>query len=217
MQGKFYILKPAVGTEETGHVFPAVESYEDYDFNSPNSVHKLNHHEFPNFIPDIRFKLAKGAKLCDVMGQSTISACGLLISERLKNLIESVKTIDCKFYPSEIHSKNVKYIYYWCHFIWDNGIENIDFNKSKFKISEFGEDIGDIEITDYKNLLDKQTELGFMKLIYNYQTHIKKNDFSIFIHPLNKSIYCTDIFKHKINSEKITGISLVATNKLSMG
>jgi hypothetical protein len=28
----YYILKPAVGTEETGMAFPAVESYDDYDF-----------------------------------------------------------------------------------------------------------------------------------------------------------------------------------------
>ena len=65
---QYYLLKPAVGTKETGKHILVVESYEDYDFNAPNSVYKSDSDFFPNFVPDIRFKLAKYAKLCDVMG-----------------------------------------------------------------------------------------------------------------------------------------------------
>jgi hypothetical protein len=57
----YYILKPAVDTPETGNAYPAVESYDDYDFNATNSVYKLESDKFPDFTPDIRFKHAKEA------------------------------------------------------------------------------------------------------------------------------------------------------------
>ena len=72
MSPQFYILQPAVNIPETGNAFPAAESFDDYDFDGPRSVHKLTFREMPDFEPDIRFKLAKGAKLTDVMSQAAI-------------------------------------------------------------------------------------------------------------------------------------------------
>ena len=38
---QYYILKPAVGTKETGMAYPAVESFEDYDFKATSKNSKL--------------------------------------------------------------------------------------------------------------------------------------------------------------------------------
>lgn len=165
---QYYILKPAVGTKETGMAYPAVESFEDYDFNAPNSVYKLDSDSFPDFVPDIRFKLAKGAKICDVMGQGTISACGLLISQNVKDALEQFNLIPHKYFSATIEDKGIIHKYYWVHFVWEDGINLLDFKKSKFKIKRASKDLGEVEVLSLNELHSKQGELGFMNMIHNY-------------------------------------------------
>lgn len=198
MSQQYYILKPAVGTEVTGMAYPAVESYDDYDFSAPNSVYKLDSDSFPDFIPDIRFKLAKGAKLCDVMGQGTISACGLLISQNVKDVLEQFKLVPHKYYSATIEDKGNIHQYYWVHFVWSDGINYLDFANSKFKIKRASRDLGEIKITNLNELHSKQGELGFISMIHNYEYTFLNPHFDLFIHPLNKTIFVSDQLKTKM-------------------
>jgi len=137
LDNQIYILKAAIGTKETGMAYPAIESYDDYDFNGPNSVYKLDSDKFPDFDPDIRFKLAKGAKLCDIMGQGTISACGLLISQNVKDVLDQFKLVPHKYFTATIEDKGIIHQYYWVHFVWDDGLNHLDFANSNFQINKF--------------------------------------------------------------------------------
>lgn len=214
MQERFYILKPAVDTEETGHVFPAVESYDNYNFDAPNSVHKIKSREFPDFEPDIRFKLAKGAKLCDMMGQATISAPGFLISERLKDFFEGVNSVPKKFYPATIEANGGFHLYYWMHLVWVEAVDFINFEQSKFKVKEFSNDLGEIEISSYRDLMKKQGELGFMKMIHNYKTSLKNPKFDLFLHGINFTVYVKDNINQVL--KKYSGINLEQANNLDI-
>ncbi len=205
---QYYILKPAVGTKETGMAYPAVESFEDYDFNKANSVYKLDSDSFPDFIPDISYKLAKGAKLCDVMEKSNISACGLLINEKVKEVLEQFNLVPHKYFPATIEDKGIIHQYYWVHFVWEDGINHLDFRNSKFQINEFGDNLGDVEIGTYKELLDKQTELGFMKTVYNYESLMFNVNFDLFIHPLNKTIYVSEKVFIYLTHKSFKGLDL---------
>jgi len=198
MSQQYYILKPAVGTKETGMAYPAVESFEDYDFNAPNSVYKLDSDFFPDFIPDIRYKLAKGAKLCDVMEKSNITACGLLINEKVKEVLEQFNLIPHKYFSATIEDKSVIHQYYWVHFVWEDGIKYLDFENSKFKIKEFGTDIEEIQVSNLTELYTKQGELGFIKMIHNYEYTFLNPNYDLFIHPLNKTIFVSDELKAKM-------------------
>ena len=211
---KYYILSPAVGTKETGNAYPAVESYDDYDFKGINSVYNLESDKFPDFIPDVRFKLAKGAKLCDMMSQSTISACGLLVNEIIKEVFEQYNLIPHKYYNA--HIEGAKKLYYWVHFVWKEGINHLDFISSKFQINEFGDNLGNIEIRSHKDLLDKQTELGFMKMIYNYDTTLFDVNYDLFIHPLNKTIYVSKEIYISLTHKSLKGLELKEASNLSM-
>ncbi len=211
---KYYILTPAVGTNETGSAYPAVESYEDYNFSGANSVYNLDYDKFPDFTPDIRFKLAKEANFCDVMGQSTISACGLLISQDVKDVFEQFKLIPHQYYSA--HIEGAKKLYYWVHFVWEEGINHLDFVNSKFQINEFGDNLGSIEIRSHKELLDKQTELGFMKMIYNYDTSMINVNYDLFIHPLNKTIYVSNEIFTTLTHKSLKGLHLEEATNLSM-
>jgi hypothetical protein len=217
MNQTYYILKPAVDTKETGRAYPAVESYSGYDFKASNSVHNLDSDKFPDFKPDIRFKLAKGAKLCDLMTQSSISSCGLLISEKMKTeLAKGVhQMIPHEYYNATIEdNKGTSHQFYWMHLVWTGGIKHLDFKASKFQINEFGTNTGEVEISDYEMLLNKQSEFGFMKMIFNYQTVMHQIEFDLFIHPLNKTIFVSDNLRSTLIENGFTGVQLELASNL---
>jgi hypothetical protein len=208
----YYILKPAVDTPETGNAYPAVESYPDYDFNAPNSVHKLNFREFPDFTPDIRFKLAKGAKLCDMMGQATINANGFLISEKLKSIFEKANIVPHKFYPATIEAKGTLHQYYWVHLVWPDGQDYVDFKNTKFNVTEFGAIIEPISINSYSELGEKQKQLGVIKMIYAAQIVMKDPGLDIWPNPINTGIFVSEKTRHQFGLTNPTGVSFEDNN-----
>jgi len=211
---QYYILKPAVGTEETGMAYPAVESYDDYDFNAPNSVHKIKSGEFPEFEPDIRFKLAKGAKLCDMMGQATISGHGFLISEKLKSIFENSNIVPCKFYPATIEDNGTFYSYYWAHFVWKEGKNFIDYKKSDFYAKRLSKNLGKVYINSEEEILSKRNEFDIATIISFNEIKIVNIDRELFLLNFFTSIYISENLKFLIESNKITGIDFELTNKL---
>lgn len=211
---QYYILKPAVGTEETGMAYPAVESYDDYNFNAANSVHKIKSGAFPDFEPDIRFRLAKGAKLCDMMGQATISGHGFLISEKLKSIFENTITVPCKFYPATIEDNGVFYTYYWVHFVWKEGKNFIDYKNSDFYAKRLSKNLGKVYINSEEEILVKRNEFDIATIISFNEIKIVNIDKELFLLNFFTSIYINEKLKFLIESNKITGVDFEPTNKL---
>lgn len=218
MQDKFYILKPAVDTKETGNVFPTVESYEGYDFNTPNSVHKLNHHEFPNFVPDIRLKLVKGANLCDIMGQATISASGLLVSETLKKSIENLNIAPHKFYSATIENDGILHQYYWLHIVWKEIEDLVDYQNSTFFKCKFSKNLGNLNISSREDFWVHKNQMGSRFLIsYDKINLYKKPTYDIYTLPFRGDIICSHkIFEQLENQKNYKGIELTLTNQLDI-
>src|SRR5688500_15759577 len=143
---EIFILQPATNTKETGSKFPPVESYDNYNFKALNSVHNIKNREFPDFEPDIRFKLRKGAKLCDLMGQATINAHGFLISPKMKSIFENTNIIPHLYYPATIESNEILHPYFWIHFVWNESKELFDFENSYFYAKRFSQNLGKVNI-----------------------------------------------------------------------
>jgi hypothetical protein len=203
----YYILKPAVDTQETGNAYPAVESYDDYDFNAPNSVYKLNFHEFPDFTPDIRFKLAKGAKLCDMMGQATINANGFLISEKLKSIFEKANIIPHKFYLASIEANSSLYNYYWFHLIWNEGIELVDFTQTLFEYKISNSEKTTCLLANYSEYVEKKKSLGFFNPLRAVKITLRRNNFDLIINPLSNSVLINKNLKDEITTHSLSGIN----------
>jgi hypothetical protein len=202
----YYILKPAVDTQETGNAYPAVESYPDYDFKAPNSVHKLNFREFPDFTPDIRFKLAKGAKLCDMMGQATINANGFLISEKLKRILEKANIVPNKFYPATIEAKGTLHQYYWVHFVWEEGIELVDFTQTLFEYKISKSEKTTCLLTNFSEYVEKKKSLSFSNPLRAIKITLKRNNFDLIINPLSTSVLINKNLKDEITTQSLSGI-----------
>lgn len=214
---KYYILKPAVDTAETGNAYPAAESYDNYDFKAPNSVHKLNFREFPDFEPDIRFKLAKGAKLTDMLSQAAINANGFLVNQKLKEVIEKTNTVPCKFFKAKIEFKGGIADYYWMHLVWPDGINFVKFPNTNFNITEFGTVIEPISINSYEELGEKQKQLGVIKMIYAEQIVMREPNYDIWPNPINIGILVNEKTRHLIDSVNPSGVSFEVNNSVLFG
>ncbi len=214
----FYKIRSAVDTKETGKVYPSTETYKDYNFQSYNSVHNLRAREFPSFIPDIRFKLSKKAKLCDLLSTSAISVHGLLISERFKVLLEKYQSVPCKYHEASIEVNRTFHQYYFVQYVWNEGINLIDFKESKFRIKKFDEIISPIQINNYEDLRLKQKELGFVQIICSNDIKLNKipENLDIIIDPLNFGIYVNEKLKNEILFSKFTGVELTPNSTLKM-
>jgi len=210
----YFILEPKIDSEETGRQYPAIESYENYDFKSKNSVHQIDRDEFPSFIPDIRFKLANGAKLCDLMSQATISANGLIVSDKLKLILESLNTIPFKVYPFKLEAEGIFYNYNWIHYVWNSNIDYVDFPNTEFNITEFGEIIEPVSIRSYSDLLEKQTKLGFIKMIYGNCISLKRLEFDLFTVPINGGLIISEKVKNLIEQSSLTGINIRINDRI---
>lgn len=215
MASEYYILKPAVDTPETGNAYPAAESYDDYDFNAPNSVHKLNFREFPDFEPDIRFKLAKGAKLTDMLSQAAISAYGFLINEKLKNAFEHFKIVPHKYYPATVEDhKGNFHQYFWMQLVWEDWKNIIDWKNSNFFIRRVSKNLGPIDISSYDDFLSKKKELGAVKMIDFEKITLKsKIEFDLFTQ-LKSDIYSTKPLKEYTEHNSFSGVDFSIAEKI---
>lgn len=212
---EYYILKPAVGTKETGMAYPAVESYDDYDFNSSRSVHKLTFREFPDIEPDIRFKLAKGAKLCDVMGQAAISAHGLLISKKAKEVFSKLNIAPHEFYPSYIedHKGNI-HNYYWMHLVWKDMTNFISYHHSSFYKRKFSNNLGELSINSDQQFWQVKEELGSRYMIGIDKIKLEKGiDFHIFPFPYSSYILIKESAINQVDS--LSGLDISPDNSIS--
>ena len=217
MATEYYILKPAVDTPETGNVYPAVESYDDYDFNAPNSVHKLRAREFPDFEPDIRFKLAKGAKLTDMLSQAAINAHGFLINKKLKAAFEQFNVVPHKYYPAKIedHQGNT-HQYFWLHLVWNESTDTINYKNSSFFIRRGLRNIGKIEIDSFEDFNMKNNEMGAVNFIdYDFVSLKGSISFDIFLINHGVDIFISEKIAYDLKNQKISGLDISPAVKLT--
>lgn len=209
----FHIIAPAVDTPGTGNAYPAAESFDDYDFNGPRSVHKLTYGQMPEFEPDIRFRLAKGAKLTDVLSQAAISAHGLLINERARKIFEQLRLPPHKFFPATITDHQGKtYQYFWMHLAQANTDSVIDYSATRFYKKKFSSDLGTLDISSDKEFWNAKQNLGsrFMIGLENVAI-INIQKYEVFTYPYGAKLVATNEAARQIQT--IQGVTInEATN-----
>ncbi len=202
----YYILKPAVGTEETGMAFPAVESYDDYDFDGPSSVHTLKTHTPIINDIDIKFKLAKKANFTDLLSQATINSTGFLISEKFLSIIETYNVIPFAIYPTEIVSKQSTKTYYWIHFVWQEWHEYVNWQLSTFRLFENG-GFTPIEINSYSQYIKEVNKSQYFRIAPD-KPILFQIDYDLYNHPFQGETFISKEFAIAISSNNLTGIDI---------
>ncbi len=218
MNEKYYTFKAKIDSVETGHNYPAIETKEGYDFQALDSVHNIKSNELPAFQPNIKFRLASGSLLCDMLSQATISANGIIASKNLTEYLKSISTtVPYKIFSFELETTRGMVEYNWIQYVWLEGTNFVDFENTEFRINEFGNDLGPISISSYQEKLKKQTELGFTKMIYAKTIVMKSINFDLMVLPLNGGLIISDKIKKEIMDYSFTGIELMETKRVKAG
>jgi len=215
---EFYNLNNAVTRKKVGRYMQTKGFVEGYDQYGPNSMWKLNDEEFPNFVPDLRFDLEKTAKLTDVVSASNISARGFLINEKVKNIFESCKLPDHRYYDATINAKGEIHKYYWLHLLC-NDLSLIDFPNSSFYLSSFFDNQGYVPVLSVDDYFSKKKEKRELKgddFLFIFADKIKllptddKFDLIVFpyIFSLRLRYLISSELKEKLEKEKVTGIDI---------
>lgn len=224
----FWEIEYSVATKETGSQFPQVTIKGKYDYDKPDSVHKLRFNQMPDFIPDFgSLTFLRGAKPTDIVSVGVFAAQGFLISEKGKKVFEQFNLGEHKFFPVKIAKKEESYDYYWLHLCSDE-TDSIDYPNSIFYLQHgiLGTKREIIKIESKKDLHEKKEilkinfhvekqeykEIGPKKIVLTRQYN-KDIDIIGFVR-LGIELYITNRFKKAIEESGITGIELIPSKKL---
>ncbi|AWM14177.1 hypothetical protein DI487_10215 [Flavobacterium sediminis] len=190
---QYYILDTPAESKETGKVYPQVA------FDKIKEAFKFRHNVYPDNEPILSATLEKGAKLTDILSQASIAGHGLLINDKVKNILADFKIMNHKFYncPVKDH-KGVIHQYYWMALVQPDIINWIDFKNSSFYTVEVGFREDNIKLTSYQDYIQKKEELPNINWWIEAE-NIKINtieEHDLFVFPY--------LFSNIILSEKLT-------------
>jgi hypothetical protein len=213
----FYKLKNQCESKYVGS-FPQIQRYKKgYITERRNSMTKTARYFFSqNPGPELDVDglvLAPKAKLTDFLTSTAFSDyVGLLISERLLKIIQSVTTVNYEIYPAPIYNKDEEVIanYFYIHYTQELP-ELIDFKEFKIIIdnAEKPYEILLKNETEYKLFIQKNPHANLIykdKIIYKN----KVDNFDIFRDGI---FFCETIISEKAMQlfvdNKITGLEFI--------
>jgi hypothetical protein len=203
---QYYILDTPAQSKETGNVYPQVA------FNNVKEAFKFRHNCYPENEPVLSATLEKGAKLTDVLSQASIAGHGLLINEKVRNILADFKIMNHRFYSCPVKDLNGEiHQYFWLALVQPNIINWIDFSKSSFYTTEAGFREDDIILTSYEDYLYKKEHLPSINW-WIKADNIKLNkiidcDFFVFPQLLHR-IILSDKLKQTFINNSIKGIEI---------
>ncbi|MEM7163393.1 MAG: hypothetical protein AAF487_13235 [Bacteroidota bacterium] len=140
---KYYILSHSSDAKIVGD-YPQTEGTEIPDSNGDfreGSRANLSNYEFPSNEPSLNLTLTNKAKLTDFVSPSDISARGVFVNEKTKNILQKFNILNHKFYSGSVKHQGSSHPFYWLH-ISNDSLSGVDFNNSLFAEYDI---IGDIE------------------------------------------------------------------------
>lgn len=162
---KYFSLTYSTNEKEVGKIWPQCDSVpEGYNYKEllegPNSMTNLTNDEFPNEKPTLIFGLHKKAKLTDVVSPSNISAIGLLINDKVKNILDDFNLMTHKYYPAIVKELEFQYNYYWLHFV-KSDLLGVNFEESKFEITNLAnKPLANIKINSWEHFVERDKNIG---------------------------------------------------------
>ncbi len=169
-----------------------------YDLRKVNSIWNLPNKKLPDFDPDFdHFVLDKKAKLTDIISTGLISASGLIVSEKIKEIFSLYRLPDHKYFKAKVSHKKIVYNdYYWLHFISDN-VTLIDFKKSEFirRDTHFDDDQELLTVANASDLL-KERQITSLR-------HIFPKTLQLLNHEAYDFLYFNDFWNKYYINEKL--------------
>lgn len=212
---QYFVLSEAAGTAETGPEFPQSQSMTSgYDYDGERSIHRLAEckSKRPSFSPDLdALVLHPQAKRTDVISSAMLGGQGLLVSERLKNLLTGFLLPEHVYFPAVIVHKNERFSnFQWLHLISDYR-KVVLFDQSIFKMNQVGfEDI--IKFRDFDDYQRFEKDVDKFELLRSVKIVLDSgalHGLDMFVlSQFDVNIYISEKLVNKLLSEKVTGIEI---------
>jgi len=209
---KYFLVSNSTNLKEVGHYIQCKGIPQKFKgqisfFKRPDSMTLLSNDSFPNIKPNLVFELEEKAILTDVISTSNISAKGLLINQKTKDLIIDLKLAEHRLYPAIVIKNNIEYPYFWLHFV-KNDWQGIDISKSILYTSKNGlfrdQYISPNTLQEAYEIIN-DNQIYFDKIMLQFE--FKQNSGDLFFLPISWSIFASQKFKDTMIENKITGIS----------
>lgn len=203
---KYYPIRNSLETKVVGRKYPQLEC------NNLVYAHAIPIHGSCKKQIKLSFNLAKGAKITDVLSTFAISACGFIVSERLKELLKDFNLERHEYIPTEIISGENKYKYFFLHFFGEDMIHCLDYQRSIFRVVEWGfKDLGTKSFDSFDSLKEyiKKDKDNFLMMPLEHVV-LKEvfKELDLFSIPqFANEMYVSEKLKAIIANEKITGFS----------
>ncbi|UXE68834.1 MAG: hypothetical protein KA713_09770 [Chryseotalea sp. WA131a] len=203
---KYYNISDSTG-KETGRAYPQLHCL------TQEYAHSMSPWEFPGFTPKLHFELVKTAKLTDVLSQASISASGLLVNNKVREILSQFKLMRHKFYEASIILPKTRETlnYYWLHLCQPELTLYLDYDKSIFCETEWTFRKEVIELNSYehyKELKSKDIQAKFgVKVDEIFVTEKFDKDLDIFTFlPFSKPKIVSSTIKDAFDKNKVTGV-----------
>lgn len=212
----FYQISAKVDApKEVGTIYPQAHC-----LTQKEAAHRLRHAMLPDFLPELRFELNKGAKLTDLLSEVAIMAHGVLISERMKKWVASFNLGQHAFYPTRVFTRDGQEHPYFYLQILPIPFEALDFAQSEFIIKDLSAPTKNIAISSYEEYLVQKEELGHMRRIKIKQavlSHAFDRSLDLFAIPvLDGRLLVSEGLNDGLAKEGFTGINRECASNVSM-
>lgn len=208
----YYLVSNDTNLEKIGAFMqckgiPSGDKYDYKWFNQPNSMTRLTNRAYPQDDPDLVFELKEDAFLTDIISPSNISAVGILLNKRTKDLLRKFNLADHKYYPAKVIVNGSQCDYFWLHFV-KNDFSGLDLEKSIFYNSLFKTDKHKrFKLNSYEDALKRKTPLylfmGIEKLVLDKKSAFSFNE--IFYLPAIEEIIINEDVLNEFLTQHISG------------
>lgn len=201
--------------KEVGNVFPQVSCV------SIELAHQIQFDKFSYFDSELLFELQPKAKLTDVLSQAAISAHGLLVNTKVKDLFSNVNIMQHQYYKCLVKDlKGFTHDYYWLHISDYSILNKINYKESKFYLRESGFREDNIELSSFDDYKNKKDSLGILFTVHADNIVLSRefdNSLDLFSIPIfTKKIIISQRLKDLIISKEITGVLIDQYQQVSI-
>lgn len=204
---KFFKIRNSVG-KEIGETYPQLNCL------NQDIAFRFNAWSFIEEDIELLFELEQKSKPTDILSDASISGFGLIINEKVKNILLKFNLMNFKLYNAKVKLNGKFEQYFYIHFFDLNLTKQIDYENSKFYETNWTFKENEIVIKSFENylelkVLDNEAKFGVeINEIFVKEYFDKTLDVFCFL-PFHSHLFISEKLKKYLIQNKISGLEFM--------
>lgn len=209
----YYFIKYQLDEGVVGKSYPQVSC------KSQALAHQFRYDQLLEGNIELRFALQKNTKLTDILSQAAISSPGLLVSEKVFNILNNYQLMNHSFFSAIVETKKGEEQYYWLHLVGSNLVTDaVDYSNTQLSWTQSGFKKGELSLKSFEDFSRKKTENGILwgarlERISTNNYFDRNLDLFAFT-PLDLRIYVSTKLKQSLSENFIQGVEFIEAKHL---